>query len=44
MHLFTLIAAALATAFHAVAAAALPADGHAKVLRIDHAGAVIEGS
>jgi homoserine kinase len=25
-------------------AAALPADGHAKVLRIDHAGAVIEGS
>ena len=25
-------------------AAALPADGHTKILRIDHAGAVIEGS
>ena len=24
-------------------AAALPADGHTKILRIDHAGAVIEG-
>jgi homoserine kinase len=24
-------------------AAALPADGHTKVLRIDHAGTVIEG-